>query len=313
MSVTFCRCLVIGVLAATTTSLTHADEEWITDPAKLLAHLQARDAAFDNRSLTTDRIWSEKVSPAAHIAEAQWQARRFGGEPMPKPKEIPADFVQHHRLRQMLTLRGDEVTLERQGDLEPKPHPQYVAIDNVGHRWSNVGGIVRSYSPETKTLHLSGPTKPESMLLSYQKMMVWCSGFGFTRGMKSIESARVDGEMLVVKAKSQLLGYDTSDVELRLDQDYIVRQANIFTPVKIGTGGNKYVIKTRGTFDQHDAPPVAKHGSYQRILAPEGKPERVYTEYDFEFAMLSKKLTDTEYKERAEITPDEDARVLNFP
>ena len=285
---------------------------WITDPVALLAHLKHRDAQFDNRTLEIDERWTERVSPQSQLASQNRAARQLGQPADDAPETVPEDYDQPHRVRQLLTVRGPEITLERETELETMEHPQYTAIDNDGHRWSTVGGVERSYSPAMKSLHLIGTPKPGTHLASKRRTFVWCCGYGFARQMDAIDSVRVEREYLLVEGKTRLMGYDDSRVELKLDGDYIVRQANIFVPAQNADGGNRYVIKTSGTVRPSDSPPLATTGHSQRILEPAGKPQRLYKELDVDFVSLSQQLTDQEYSQRTEIDPPDDVRVVDF-
>jgi hypothetical protein len=289
-----------------------AGNEWITDPAGLLAHLKQRDAEFDNRTLQIDERWTERVSPRTQIASQNRSARQLG-QPADIPLDsVPEDFDQPHRVRQLLTVRGVEVTLDREAELETMKHPQYTALENSGHRWSSVGGVERSYSPETKLLHLMGKPQPGTLLSSKQRMFQWCCGYGFARQMESIDSVRVEGKSLLIIGKARLIGYDDSRVELALDSEYIVRKASVFVPAQNGDGGNLYVIETEGTVRPSDSPPLAKTGHFKRILQPGGKPERVYQELDVDFVSVSGKLSDPQYSQRTKIDPVDDVRVIDF-
>lgn len=287
--------------------------EWIKDPVALLTHLKQRDAAFDSRTLRVDQIWTEKVYPKSQLAAARRAALRFGQQaPKQTPTDsVPGDFEQPHRLRHLLTARESEVTIEQEGELEKMKHPRYVAISNKGHRWSNVGGRERSYSPATNTVHLMGKTTGGT-LLSHQWMFEWCCGYGFAKRIESIESVSVEGDRLFVKGKAKLMGYDDSRIEMELDRDYIVRRATLAVPVQIGTGNNKYVVETQGTAAQDDCPPLAKTGRRQRYLRPGGKPERLHKSFEIALVDLSPPLTDEQYKERTTINPPDDARISDF-
>src|SRR4051795_123578 len=87
--------------------------DWPGEPAAWLRRLKARDGEFDNRSIETDRLWVEKVSPRGQVAARQFDAQRFGRRDpgSPPEHEIPEDFAQPHRLRQVLTVREPEVTI----------------------------------------------------------------------------------------------------------------------------------------------------------------------------------------------------------
>ena len=133
------------------------------DPAAWLRRLKGRDGEFDNRSVETDRLWVERVSPRGQVAAGRFEApvrpSRARGAP---EREIPEDYDQPHRLRQILTVRGPEVTIERREDAETMKYPEYVAIPNLGCRWSSAGGIERVWSPETNDLQITRITRSDS-------------------------------------------------------------------------------------------------------------------------------------------------------
>jgi hypothetical protein len=284
------------------------------DPDHLLKQLKERDAQFDNRSVQTEQRWIERVSPRAQIASRQFNAMRFG-QPAPETTtddEIPDDFDQPHRVRYRLTVREPEVTLERLGDFEKMEHPQYVAMQNRGFRWSSAKGTERSYSPETNTLHILGQPKSGGVLRGYQWMLEWCCGYGIAKWMESIDSIREEGDRLIVQGKLQLMADDDSRVEMELDRDLVVRRAVISVPAKGGAGFNEYVVQTKGTERPESCPPVAQQGHFQRILKPAAKPPRVYQEYDVLFVAAYARLTDAQYAERTLIDPDPDARIVDM-
>jgi hypothetical protein len=285
-----------------------------SDPSHLLDRLKQRDAQFDNRSVQTEQRWTERVSPRSQIAANQFNAMRFGQAVPEKPPEdqIPDDFDQPHRVRHWLTVREPEVTLERLGDFEEMKHPQYVALQNRGFRWSSAGGTERTYSPETSVLHIHGQPRSGGVLRAYQWMFEWCCGYGIAKWMESIDSVHTEGDRLIVEGRLQLMDYDDSLVEMELDRDLIVRRAVIAVPAESGGGFNEYVIRTVGTARPENCPPVAEQGHFQRILKPVAKPESVYQEYDIVFLAASAPLTDAQYAERTRIEPDPDTQIVDM-
>ena len=122
----------------------------------------------------------------------------------PKPEaeeteaEIPEDFDQPHRVRHQLTVREPEVTMERLGEFERIKHPKYVALENRGFRWSTVGNLEQSYSPETNVLHIKGPPQPGGVLRGYQWMFEWCCGYGIAKWMHTIDSIHGEDGSLAI-------------------------------------------------------------------------------------------------------------------
>jgi hypothetical protein len=258
----------------------------------------------------------EKVSPRGQVAARRFDARRFGRRDpgSPPDREIPEDFDQPHRLRQILTVREPEVTIERREDAEPMKHPEYVAIPNLGCRWSSSGGVERVWSPETNELRVLGAPAAEGLLRWDADVLRWCCGHGFARRLESVESlSEADGK-LTIRGRMRLIGRDDIRVEMQLDRDLIVRQAviSISAPAGGGAGTNEYSVRTRGTAHPEGCPPVARSGRYRRILKPAGKPEYVDQDDEVRFVRVSARLTDDQYAERTRIEPGPGTFVVDM-
>lgn len=285
---------------------------WASDPEVLIAKLKQRDAMFDNRTIEIEQHWVEHVSPRGQIASRQFDSARSG---QPKPESpaadtIPDDYVQPHRLRRLLTVREPEVTIERREDACPMKHSEYVAIPNIGCRWSTAGGVERVWSPETHDLHILGVPSLDSKIRWDEHMIEWCCGYGFTRGLKSVDSVRVADDRLVVEGRMRLTNNIESRVEMQLDRELILRRAVVSIPSNDG-GVDEYLVENDGTERPSDCPPMARSGRFRRTLKPAGKAESVYEDFQIRFLSASPRLTDVQYAERTRIMPDPKALVID--
>lgn len=285
--------------------------EFPTDPATLIKHLEARDAQFDNRSIEVEQQWSERVSPLGIYNSIRHNTIRFGGPDPGLPSEIPDDFVQPHRLRHLLTIRGTDVTMENLGDLETIKDRRFVTEDK-GRRRSAAGGYERVWSPEMKYLILGdAPGGGGGFFDRELWRLQWPCGYGVAKCIDSIESMRADGDRLIVKGRMALRrSYAPDDktkgrdpFELQLDRDLIIRKASINFHVW------RYEIETWGVLKSSDAPPIAEGTSFQLIDAEPGRREIVQEQYEFTTVAVSDPLTDEQYAERIRIDPSPETEI----
>ena len=289
--------------------------EWSTDPVLTLKFLKQRDREFRNRTITVDRIWTERISPLGQIGQRNFAAMKFG-QPRPDtpdPADVPPDYDQPHRVRYKLTTREPDISLEVVGEQEKIKHPEYSSISNKGYRSSNIGDLERSYHPQTNKLTLKEKPERRGMgsLRPIQWQLEWGCGYGVATMITSIDSMTPGEDRLKIKGRMALLGDDESQFEMSVDRNYIIRDLKIDVPTR-RSGFDTYVAKTEGTVWPKVGPPVARFGHYQRILRPEGKPARVYKEYNVEFVSVSGFLTEEEYKKQTEIEVPEDVRTFDM-
>ncbi|MEP3482243.1 MAG: hypothetical protein ABJZ55_23570 [Fuerstiella sp.] len=280
-------------------------ESWPpTDPDKLLQQMKMRDASIENRILTIEERWIERIDPKAIQAQIQFSDLKFGqsNKSYPDPNSLPDAYDQPHRRLMELIVRQSEVTLKVVGDLEKCLNPEYGSINNTGYISTNVGGSLRSYSPMTGRLHIMGSSG--GMLRSRRHAFEWCTGHGFAKLMYRIKSIKATEDLIVIKGDGAVfdIDIDNTTFELEIDRNMIVRRAVISVPS--GRGGfNDYRVTTDGTTKFVNAPAVAQHGVSQRVLRPAGKLQRDYTKYDITFVSLSDALTDEEYSQVVEFKP----------
>ncbi len=278
--------------------------EWPQSSEQLLKLLRERDKDFEKRSIEVEQRWTERISPKAQIANRSFIAIKFGNlvPKLPPKEDVPKDYDQSHRVHYKLIVQGAEVTLGIIGEQEKILHPEYNWSLNDGHLWSTVGGEERSYSPQTKSLHLFGPPKFAGQLRGFQRRFEWGCGYGVAKWIQSIDAMELKDGRLNIKGSSQLFEGDDSQFEMVLNQDLIVRSILVKVPSK-PNGFDVYFVGTVGTQRGENHLPIAKRGHYQRILQPEGKPESVYEEFDIVFIKASAPLSDEEYKKQTEINP----------
>lgn len=283
-------------------------ESWPpTDPHKLLQQMKQRDASLENRILTIEERWTQRIDPKAIQAQSQFYDLKSGelNRTYPDPNSLPGAYDQPHRRLMEMIVRKSEVTLKIVGDLEKRLNPNYGSIDNVGYISTNVGGNVRAYSPKTETLHMMGSSG--GMLISRRHAFEWCTGHGFAKLMSSIKSIVVTDDRIIAKGMGTVFDVDHTTFELEIDRNLIVRRAVI--SVSSGPSGfNDYRVTSDGTTKLANAPAVAKHGISQRVLRPAGKPDRDYTKYDITFVSLSDPLSDEKYSQVIAFKPKPDVR-----
>ena len=314
-SVLLCFCVFVATAVAQSESLNElgVHPAWPENGKELLNALRERDREFDRRIVELEQRWTERISPSAQIASIRFNARKFGQpDPgSPAKEEIPDDYEQAHRVHYQVIANGDEFTLKRVGERAEILHPEYTALNNSGFIWSTVGGIERSYSPETKTLHVTGAPNGSGILSSYRWQFAWGCGYGAARYIRTIESINKKVDQLVVTGRSELFTGDDSRFELVLDKDLVLRSIMIKVPSR-PNGFNVYFAGTVGTHTSEGHPPMAKQGHYQRILQPEGKPERVYEEFDVVFLKASEILPDEAYEFETQIEPAEGTNTVDL-
>lgn len=286
-------------------------ESWPpTNPDKLLQQLKLRDASLENRILTIEERWTERIDPKAIQAQSQFYDLKFG-QPnnfYPDPNSLPDAYDQPHRRLWEMIARKSDVTLKNVGDLEERLNSKYGSIDNTGYISTNVGGNVRAYSPKTETLHILGASS--GMLISRRHAFEWCTGHGFAKLISSINSIVVTDDRIVAKGSGTFFDIDNTTFELEIDRDLIVRRAVISVPSR-PNGFNDYRVTTDGTTRIDNAPALAKHGISQRVLRPAGKPERDYTKHDITFVSLSDPLSDEKYSQVVEFKPKPSVRKVD--
>ncbi|QEH37713.1 hypothetical protein OJF2_63040 [Aquisphaera giovannonii] len=283
-------------------------------PAGLLRELRDRDSAFDGRAIEVEERWVERISPRMQDAARRFHARlAHRVQSTPIAETFPEDYDQPHRLRQRLVVREPAVTIERLDDLEPMKHPAYSSLPNRGCRWSSAGGIERVWSPETKTLHIDGPSSDAGSLRWEAHRIRWGCGHGFARWITSIDSEAEEYGMRTVKGRMRLLGHDDSRVTLVLDRDLIVRHAVVTIPVRNGPGSDRYLVDSRGTVRPEGAPPVAESARFRRIVTPASGRGDVLEDREIRFVSASARLSDAEYDRLTRIDPSSATTVVRAP
>lgn len=284
-----------------------------SDPTLLLAQLKQRDALFDNRTLEVEKVWVETISPRGLLNQRIFNDHKFGqrNEKYPDPNDLPDDYEQPHRKVYRLTVRGEETTLEIVKELEPRIRKEYGILENAGFRWSNASGIEQSYSPDTNTLHTTGPARNYGILRMYQRAFECACGAGYGKRLTKIESIETVDEGFRVRGMANLIGQNKTRCEFVIDNDFIVRKASFAIPGRTG-GTDEYHFETFGTQIATDGLKIAKRGRYRRILKPEGRRERTDDDYEVVFRRLSSKLSADQYQLATRIVTADDATKVDL-
>jgi len=281
------------------------------DSVKFLKQLKQRDAKFDSRTLEIERRWTDHIDPMSEIAARRFADFKFGNPDAeyPSDDERPEPYDQPHRVVSRLTVRELEVTLDIVEDLEEIKHSEFGMKANRGLRWSTVGGVERTFSPDTNIIRENGEAQMSGVLRMYQRSYEWGCGYGVAKWMKSIDSMQMKDDHLLVTGRAELIGGDKTFVEMELDEDLIVRRAVISIAAKSG-GFDQYAVETAGIVKPKGTPPVAGNGRYRRILKPADKPDHVSDDYNVVFVSLSGLLGDMAYSKRTKITPNDKTEVI---
>jgi len=296
----------VAVIATLPARAQDAPSPFPASAAELLKQLQERDLKFDNLTLEVEKTWIEQVSPTARVMDRQFKDWKYGhGQPTIKiPKNLPKPYEQPHRVRNKLTLRGDEITFEAGEELEQLKHPEFGRNITVRNKQSNAGGVGRRYyeisGSKESYLHLS-KLKP-GFLYSERLGTELVLGYGFAKRMKAIDAYHIDGLRASCAGPIRIGDNDDCRCELKLDADLIVREAMIF----IGSEGKgRTVVSTQGTVRPAGIPPVAATGHYRRISSPDPPPakEHVYEDAKYRFIDAITALSDETYADIVRIEP----------
>jgi hypothetical protein len=301
-------------------SAAHAEDGLNAIPknaAELFERLQQRDKQFDNLSLVVEKIWVDKINPAAFIAKSQFDAMRFSMKPPEVPKIVPEPYDQLHRVPYTLTVRGSEVTFEGADDLEVITHPEFTFVPAHNLKWTTVGGVEQVYdeSSDGKSSHLrkrSSP-KPNTRIEFDRDRLQFALGFGVTRQLESLDQFHVDARGTIICSGPYRIGGEiAARCDLELDANLIVRKVTIFNE---NNGGYSRMVSTsKGTFHVEGIPALATSGHFQRVIksppqADHETAESVQEEEDYQLIGAQPRLTEKEYADRTRIVIRPNTRV----
>ena len=233
---------------------------------ELLKRLRANDAQFEsikiryhisrfNPSARTETLMSKVLAGGDDAPAVSFDVDEDGNSRMLVDGE-PVDGRGPTHI-ETLIVRWPDVA----GSREPLPG-DVVSIGTPDiHRWATVDGKVREltghlYSEETDEREWIADVKTQSKSINpvqVQCMFVQMAlGTGYGSKIKNIEDIRQaeEGDSFVIEGLMQLFSSDQSTFTLLLDNDLIVRSAEIHC--KTDAILNEYFVTTSGTVDSGD-------------------------------------------------------------
>ena len=229
------------------------------DPKALLELLKARDAQVDNALISYTRR-GEYTPPSI----PDWKYPPRLGEKLPSDQPEPMSF----RFDEQLIVRGPNTTFVRDSDPAlSMPEPSASDTTFLPHqKWSNTEGLDREIRENEKYDDLSldisrGGSTPVGVVDAQRRDLEFSLGFGFGSRIKEVRSVTLQGNRLTLEGVIQLWWEDLSTFHLTLDEDLVVREAEI----EVEAGGNqtRYDISTEGSVKDGDFV-FAKTGHFKR-------------------------------------------------
>ena len=278
---------------------------------QLLAILKAKDEQFDNALLRMTTSGVIEMNLPADAGAGGWD-----GEP----------YTIRFQYDENLAVRGGETTLDR--TLVPDSVFVESAIgDRIGggrgeyQKWSHIGSLSRDYSSTggaargDRVMEISAGGLPVDVAEEDRMFREFSLGFGYGKRIKSIDAIERDGELLVVRGSIQIWWADESTFEIRLDDDFVVRQALIESDVE----GNKtrFEIQTEGTAEDSSGMQIAQSGEFTRTSLGfhidgriVGQP-KIAESFNVEFQELKLGLSDSEYESFTSFPMELGTQVIN--
>lgn len=284
----FCACLVAGTAMG--------------DGAALLTMLRARDAQFDNMSLTLERRYVHRADPHAFRESFPDNYERGPDDVFEPPVwDIVAD--------EAITVRDREVTIcGVPRPTEPKPWGPLMIGVGAGSVATNVDGTQRELSMSaalpleggawSMVVSASHPYLPDSVedtLMERELAM----GYGYGERIVRLLSSEQTAEGWNVTAEMSLWGHDAALAELSIDNDLIVREARIVS--RVGEGMHVFRVTTAGT-QTLEGLAIADSGEFEWRRSPQATEDRaeqdaltVVDEYEVRPKAIQRNLSETDY------------------
>jgi hypothetical protein len=263
-------------------------------PTELLAVLRARDAQFDNVSLRYTYWGEEKVKLPSSASSGDAPVLDTGSGSL---------VLVPYQLDGRVTVRGPNVTFER-GPNSLKTDPADRAVEFIPYaKSSNTQGKARGLvdglgGPVSRFMYVQDFDGGSSLVAEKLMEVEFGFGFGFGKRIKEISSVKYDGPDLLVEGRISLWRDDLSRFTIKLDDDFVVREAMIDTEV----GGllTRRQVDTKGSMHREGFV-FAKEGHFMRIRQGfreegeiTGEPE-VQAEFRLRFDDIEFALSDADY------------------
>jgi hypothetical protein len=305
----------------------HAADEELADRAQdrgafpdsavaFLFRLQSRDRRFDNVTLEAESSWVEKIDPQAIVNKAMFHISIGPKDvtPLKYPDPLPAPYDQAHRVLYKLSVRGPEITLEGNGELEDVKYPIFSYMPMKKLKWTTAGGNQRVYAemPDGSSSYIRDTA---GGLIELDRMsMEFSLGFGYAKRMKQLNTYQVadDRQLVSCSGTIHIAMNDDSICELTIDKDYVVRHAKITTSA--GRGLSVIESDTKGLVKLDGFPAVAADGTFKRqTFSKRENGERVITSVQddkgYHFVRITGPLSDEQYEAITRIEPRADTVI----
>lgn len=275
---------------------------------ELLELMRAKDAQFDNVLLEYNRHgeYATKSFPAwkyPDIADRNsWKNE--------KPEIIPYQFTEK------AIIREPYATFTRKNDPLELPSDLKSSMSDF-QKFSNTDGLTREYvmsgsSPNYMTILKGG--NPIDQSQEYLMGIQFAHGFGFGKRIKSIDEFERIENGWKMEGDFQVWRTDQSRYKIIVDEDFIVRKAEIIADVFGAL--TKFEIETEGLAESEGFD-LAQTGLFRRSKG--GLPEndslstsrqfRVDQEFRIRFLRSQPNLSDQVYDELADMSPPPNTQV----
>jgi hypothetical protein len=274
-------------------------------PAALHALLKARDAEFDNLTVSCGHSRVERIDVTRRIAGLSRllppQEEGHGTDIALPASPPPFDGEIVHRVD--LTIRGSELTLTRSTLSDPRTKyfgGRYQLSNQMIH--STVTGIVRTAtSSGDSRWHLTkttAPILPDNAILRERRKLTLVCGLGYGRLIKRIDHVEVGADGLTrIEGTATLHDDDDTLFTIRLDRQHIVRSAVL--DVDLGTHRNRIEVTTSGELTPPSVPPLPARATWVRVIldatAGSERVERTVERDKYKFLSAKTHLSDADY------------------
>ena len=311
--------LVAALVAACFAGQAAADDPAVTNAAELLEALRVRDARFDNCTLHLTHRETKHIDEEAEFNSLQFSRVKFGGEPATAPAEFPEPYDATLIHNGQLTVRGDDFLLTTVWLTDSHGHPQPAAAPIL---WGRFDGIERSLDmdPDHRMMYINQPPADESTLLQWKRMAYELSlGVGYGRWLLDIsEFVRTDAGWSIT-GSMQLFRVDRTTCELELDDDLIIRNADIYCIVGPdgATRERRFIFSNSGVIEDSNGPLLAAEGSFREtteVAVVRGQSQEVDRPGDawkIDAGPVEFDLSDERYSELTHIDEDAAEHVID--
>jgi len=231
-------CVVIMALG-----VAHAADPVSQAPDTLLAVLRAKDAQFDNLAVSFERREKVKDFDTSEAAP-------------------PLAMIEREAISDcQLVIRGAETTytIDFKTDHLGKP------LDGSTPRrsmTSNASGVQQNMTIVNELRVFHDDTRPAgtSTVLGKQRMMdEFCLGVGYGKRIESVDQIEIKNGVTHVEATMRLFRDDTTKAQLKIDSDFLVREATL-TATNPDGGQTRFDISNEGLSDSPAGAAVASKG-----------------------------------------------------